>query len=270
MPLASTLQIGREIAEGLANAQERPVHRDVKPSNVMVTTNGHGSWDFGVAGENVESTPTDHTRTVSPVPTVHAGTPQYMAPEQASGQPVTTRADLFSLGVVLYECLTGTLPFSGTTTFDYMRHVMQSPPRRLDRVAPDTPADLVDLIESCLEKTPALRPESADAVVSELRQLSDSLTSTGGTIRTAREASQNRRWKIVAAAAAGIAALVIAWQTLWPTSVTNTTWQRRPFVTSPAAESNSRVSPDGQWISFISRAAASQMVQQLTRAKRGL
>ena len=160
LPLPQTLQLGREIAEGLANAHARGlVHRDVKPSNVMVTSHGHVKLlDFGIAGADVESTPKDATRTLSPHLTIHAGTPQYMAPEQAAGQPVTTRADLFSLGVVLYECLTGQLPFSGTTTFDYVRHVMQSAPRRLDRVAPETPADLVDLVDRCLEKTPADRP----------------------------------------------------------------------------------------------------------------
>ncbi len=84
---------------------------------------------------------------------------------------MTTRADLFSFGVLLYECLTGALPFSGSTTFDYVRHVMQSAPKRLDRVAPETPAVLVDLVERCLEKTPADRPESADEVVRQLRGL---------------------------------------------------------------------------------------------------
>jgi serine/threonine protein kinase len=128
LPLQQTLQLGREIAEGLGNAHARGlVHRDVKPSNVMVTPHGHVKLlDFGVAGADVESTPKDVTRTLSPQVTMHAGTPQYMAPEQATGQPITSRADLFSLGVVLYECLTGKLPFSGTTTFDYVRHVMQS------------------------------------------------------------------------------------------------------------------------------------------------
>ena len=115
LPLLQTLQIGREIAEGLANAHARGlVHRDVKPANVMVTPSGHVKLlDFGVAGADVESTPGDDTRTVPPQTTLHAGTPQYMAPEQAAGQPVTARADLFSLGVLLYECLTGSLPFSG-------------------------------------------------------------------------------------------------------------------------------------------------------------
>jgi serine/threonine protein kinase len=263
LPLARTLQIGREIAEGLANAHAGGlVHRDVKPANVMVTPSGHIKLlDFGVAGADVESLSADQTRTVSPQVTLHAGTPQYMAPEQAAGQPVTARADLFSLGVLLYECLTTSLPFSGTTTFDYVRHVMQSPPRRLDRIAPDTPADLVDLIEQCLEKTPASRPVSADVVVAQLRRLSEALASAGGSLRTAGQARSGRRWQIVAAVAIAAAALALGWRFVWPRGDTGeTTRQLRPFVTSAALESESQVSPDGQWVSFISTSAGTTQI----------
>ncbi len=255
LPLLHTLQFGREIAEGLANAHAHGlVHRDVKPSNVMVTPNGHVKLlDFGVAGADVSSTPSDHTRTQAPHLTVHAGTPHYMAPEQAAGQPVTARADLFSLGVVMYECLTGALPFSGTTTFDYVRNVMQSAPRRLDRVAPETPADLVDLIERCLEKTPADRPASADVIVTELRRLASALTSPDASIRTARQARSGRVWKIVAALAMATAVLAMGWRLFWPRASTDTPARRmRPLVTSAAQESGSRISPDGQWVSFLS------------------
>lgn len=258
LPLLKTLQLGREVAEGLANAHARGlVHRDVKPGNIMVTTHGHVKLlDFGVAGADVESTAKDETRTLSPQLTVHAGTPQYMAPEQAAGNPITARADLFSLGVVLYECLTGHLPFSGTTTFDYVRHVMQSPPKRLDKVAPDTPADLVDLIDRMLEKTPADRPESADAVVARLRQLEDSLTAPTGSIRTAQQVRASRRWKLAAFAALAVAAVASTWRIIWPAAESeNVPGQLRPFVTTSAVESGSRISPDGEWLSFLSKAA---------------
>ncbi len=263
LPLLQALQLGREIAEGLANAHERGlVHRDVKPSNVMVTTHGHVKLlDFGVAGADVESTPGDATRTLAPQITVHAGTPQYMAPEQAAGQPISTRADLFALGVVLYECLTGQLPFSGTTTFDYVRHVMQSPPRRLDRVAPDTPADLVDLIDRLLEKTPADRPASADAVVATLRELEDALTAPSGSLRTARQARAGRRWKRVAVGALVVAAIALSWRFIGPRSTpVDGPRQLRPFVTSAATEFDSRISPDAQWVSFISTAGGASRV----------
>lgn len=267
LPLRQTLQLGREIAEGLANAHARGlVHRDVKPSNVMVTTHGHVKLlDFGVAGVDVESTAKDVTRTLSPQLTVHAGTPQYMAPEQAAGRPITTRADLFSLGVLLYECLTGRLPFSGSTTFDYVRHVMQSPPKRLDRVAPETPADLVDLVDQLLEKQPADRPESADAVVRRLRQLEDALTAPGGPVRTAREARAGRRWKIAAAAAFAAAIIAAGWRYYDPELADAPTRQSRPFVTTSADEFNSQISPDGEWLSFISTAAGASriMVQRI-------
>ena len=239
LPLLQTLQFGREIAEGLANAHARGlVHRDVKPSNVMVASNGHVKLlDFGVAMPGVESMPGEQTRTMTPHVTVHAGTPLYMAPEQAAGQPVTTRADLFSLGVVLYECLTGALPFSGTTTFDYVRNMMQSAPRRLDRVAPETPADLVDLVERCLEKSPAARPDSADVVVAELRRLAAVLTSPEAFVHTARQARSGRTWRTVAAAALVIAVAAIGWQFLGPGGSSEAPLrQLRPFVTSSAQE----------------------------------
>ena len=256
-PLLQTLQIAREIVEGLAAAHARGlVHRDVKPANVMVMPNGHIKLlDFGVAGVEMETTPADDTRTHLPMATrLHAGTPHYMAPEQAAGQPITTRADLFSFGVLLYECLTGSLPFSGSTTFDYVRHVMQSAPKRLDRVAPDTPAVLVDLVERCLEKTPADRPESAGEIDRQLRALTDTLTSPGAAIRTAGQMRSGRRWKIVAAAAAVLAVAAAAWQFLAPGATAEPLPQYRPFVTTSAVESGSQISPDGGWISFISTA----------------
>ena len=262
-PLLQTLQFAREIAEGLASAHARGlVHRDVKPANVMVMPNGHVKLlDFGVAGMDVESLSGEDTRTQMPVPTrLHAGTPHYMAPEQAAGQAVTTRADLFSFGVLLYECLTGALPFSGSTTFDYVRHVMQSAPKRLDRVVPETPAVLVDLVERCLEKTPADRPESADEIVRQLRGLTDALTSPGTSVRTAGQARSGRRWKLVAAAAIGLAVIALAWQFAFRGNTPEPTWHHQSLVTTSALESGSRISPDSQWISFISTAAGSSRI----------
>ena len=262
-PLLQTLQFAREIAEGLASAHSRGlVHRDVKPANVMVMPNGHVKLlDFGVAGVDVESLSGEDTRTQLPLPTrLHAGTPHYMAPEQAAGHAVTTRADLFSFGVLLYECLTGALPFSGSTTFDYVRHVMQSAPKRLDRVAPETPAVLVDLVERCLEKTPADRPESADEIVRQLRGLTDALTSPGTSVRTAGQARSSRRWMIVAGVAAGLVTIAAMWQFAFRGPVVEPTWHHQSLVTTSALESGSQISPDGRWISFISTAAGTSRI----------
>jgi serine/threonine protein kinase len=262
-PLLQTLQFVREIAEGLASAHARGlVHRDVKPANVMVMPNGHVKLlDFGVAGVDVESLSGEDTRTQLPLPTrLHAGTPHYMAPEQAAGHAITTRADLFSFGVLLYECLTGALPFSGSTTFDYVRHVMQSAPKRLDRVAPETPAVLVDLVERCLEKTPADRPESADEIVRTLRGLTDALTSPGTSVRTAGQVRSGRRWMFVAAGALALAAIAVALQFAFRGDTTEPTWHHQSLVTTSALESGSRISPDSQWISFISTAGGTSRI----------
>ncbi|HEX5071318.1 MAG TPA: protein kinase [Vicinamibacterales bacterium] len=263
LPIVQVLQLGREIAEGLANAHARGlVHRDVKPGNVMVTPHGHVKLlDFGIAGADVESPSTNETRTLSPQLTLHTGTPQYMAPEQATGKPVTTRADLFSLGVLLYECVTGQLPFSGTTTFDYVRHVMQSAPRRLDRVAPETPAALADLIDHLLEKQPADRPASAEAVVSDLRSIQDALTAPTGGVSTVQQALARRRRRWVALAALAVAAGVVTWRWLAsrPSSA-DLLWQSRPFVTTSAIEFGSRVSPNADWLSFIATSGGTSRI----------
>lgn len=261
LPLGQVLQIGREIAEGLGEAHTRGlVHRDVKPSNVMVTASGHVKLlDFGVAVEDVSSTPADQTRSVTPNLTAHAGTPQYMAPEQAAGHPVTARADLFSLGVVLYESLTGALPFSGTSTFDYVRNMMQSAPRRLERLAPDTPAALVELVERCLEKSPGQRPDSVAAIVAELRALEDGVASSHGLLPTAQQVRSGRRWLMAAAATLVAVAAAAIW--LWPRPGADPPLrQMRPFITSAAQEAGSRISPDGQWISFLSTAGGTSRV----------
>ncbi len=266
-PLTQTLQFAREIAEGLAAAHRQGlVHRDIKPANVMITPSGHVKLlDFGVAGEDVESAAADRTRTVVPQFTSHGGTPHYMAPEQAAGQPVTARADLFSLGVLLFECLTGTLPFSGSSTYDYVRNVMQSTPRRLDRLAPETPASLVDLVEACLEKVPAERPESAETVVTALRRMSDTLTGTVENLRTIRDVRAGRRWKWLAGAAVAVAIGAVAWMWLEPAGPADVPRQRRPLLTSAADEMDSRISPAGEWVSFLSSSGGvtQVMVQQI-------
>src|SRR4030095_15942911 len=192
-----------------------------------------------------------NTKTSPDAPVGRGGTPQYMSPEQATGAPVTARADLFSLGVAIYECLAGRLPFEGSTDYDYVHHLIASTPKPLHQLATDAPHDLVQLVEQCLERTPAHRPESAALVARELRRIGGHLTAPTGRLESSRGARRRRRRFIPGAAALGViaAGAFAAWQWMQPRWLP--VGRDRPVTTSPGKEFGSQISPDGKWILFI-------------------
>jgi serine/threonine protein kinase/predicted ATPase len=164
-PIAEVLRIGREIALALAAAHARGlVHRDVKPANVWLEAPARRVklLDFGIARPQVED-----ARITNPGMVV--GTPMYMAPEQAQGQQVDGRADLFSLGCVLYQLLTGRPPFEGKTTFGVLSAVITQTPPPASQFNPAIPAPLTDLLARLLAKRPVDRPASAAVVAEELQ-----------------------------------------------------------------------------------------------------
>ncbi len=252
-PLTTTLQFAIEIAEGLANAHERGlVHRDLKPGNVMVTSHGHIKLlDFGLARLDATSPAIADTQTATQSTDARAGTPYYMAPEQAEGRPVTARADVFALGVVLFECVTGRLPFEGLNRDDYVTHLRVDAPKPLRKLAPSVPAALADLINRCLDKTPAHRPESARQVVPELRRVAGMV---GASAETAAMRARRRvqRWSLIAAGAALAVIGLFGWRWGRLPVVDAPDWRSRPFVTSSSEDARSRISPDRRWISYLS------------------
>ena len=157
------LEIAAEIARALSFAHEHGlVHRDVKPQNVLL--NGDGATkvtDFGIARAIDVETGMTQTGTV-------LGSSSYIAPEQASGQPVDPRTDVYSLGVVLYELLTGDVPFPGESFVAVaLKHVHEPPPSLLD-VRRDVPLRVVAAIDRALEKNPHDRFPTMDAFAGEL------------------------------------------------------------------------------------------------------
>jgi serine/threonine-protein kinase len=149
------------------------VHRDLKPSNIFVVSQGGGSsyvkvLDFGLAKQS--------TRTDGIAPATHVvGTPEFMSPEQVRAEAVTPRSDLYSVGVIAFEMLTGRLPFEGQTKLDRMRAHLNEPPPAPSSVESRVPTDLDALVLSLLAKDPAQRPASAKAARKELQRIGKAL-----------------------------------------------------------------------------------------------
>jgi TolB-like protein/tRNA A-37 threonylcarbamoyl transferase component Bud32/Tfp pilus assembly protein PilF len=179
-PVADAVRILREVADALAYAHGHGVvHRDVKPENVMLSGRHALVMDFGVAKAVSEATGRQSLTTIG----VALGTPTYMAPEQATADPhVDHRADIYALGVMAYELLTGRPPFTGNTPQQVIAaHVTQAPdPVTRHRAA--VPAPLAELVMRCLEKKPADRPQSAQQILDRFEELatpSGGMTPTG-------------------------------------------------------------------------------------------
>jgi eukaryotic-like serine/threonine-protein kinase len=165
LDLCEILRIGMQTASGLAAAHAQGlVHRDVKPSNVLLEKGVERSLltDFGLAraSDDASLTCTGH----------HLGTPQYMSPEQARGDAVDARSDLFSLGSVMYAMSTGRPPFRAETSYGVLRRITDAEPRPIREINPNIPEWLERLSQKLLAKSLAIRFQTADEVAELLKQ----------------------------------------------------------------------------------------------------
>ena len=161
------ISLGLQMAEALHYAHGKGVvHRDVKPSNIIVNPNGRIKiTDFGIA--HIE----DPTASMQTQAGEILGTPAYMSPEQVLGRPVDGRADLFSLGIILYEMTAGRRPFQGDSMPAVFRAVTQENPEPPDRVKPAVSPSLSGVIMKCLEKDPVKRFETGETLAHALGNL---------------------------------------------------------------------------------------------------
>ncbi len=195
-PVARLTYLFRQICEGLAAAHdEGVVHRDLKPQNIMVDAADHVYLtDFGLA-KNLGGTAMTELGAVM-------GTPAYMSPEQVRGEAVDKRADVYSLGVILYEMASGATPFSGGSVYEVMMRRLTTAPKPITDLNPSIPAYLRKIMERCLAVDPAARYQTAHEVLADLN------TTTFST--NVRFEVQRRRWIPLAAAACLVVALGVA------------------------------------------------------------
>jgi len=264
VPLPALLDWGMQMADALSAAHARGiVHRDIKPANLFVTSRGEIKvLDFGLA--KASSPPTAVIASTDANTEFHTnvgttlGTVNYMSPEQARGEEVDARTDLFSLGVVLYEMATGRQPFAGATSAVIFEAILNRDPPTPGRLNDAVPPELDAVVSKALEKDPRLRYQTASDLLADLARLKRDSSEGRSTAAAAVQARPRHRRQLLAfavAAAVLVVGLIAGWS-----------WQlRNAGSTAPAAEpkivrltanpperaiTGAALSPDGRYLAY--------------------
>jgi serine/threonine-protein kinase len=259
---AKALTIGEEICEGLAEAHKQGiVHRDLKPSNIIIDRVGSARiMDFGIARSMAVK-----SRTAAGV---MIGTPEYMSPEQVEGKEVDARSDIYSLGIILYEMLTGRVPFEGDTPFTVGVKQKSEIPKNPKELNPSIPDDLSGAILKCLEKDKSTRYQSAADLRAELERVEKGVPTTERVAPepitptrkpfTSKEITVKFQPKKLIIPALAVVAVIVAAIIFWPKKASNLD----PKLVAVAVFENKTGDPK---LDNIGSMAAERIMQGLTQ-----
>jgi eukaryotic-like serine/threonine-protein kinase len=275
IPLDQILEFGVQVADALEVAHTAGiVHRDLKPANLFVTKRGQAKiLDFGLAkvanlpvaeaqavGGSLPTLAVDGAHLTSPGSAV--GTVAYMSPEQARGEVLDARTDLFSFGTVLYEMATGRQPFTGNTSAIIFDAILNKPPTPPVRINPDLPAQLEGVISKCLEKDRSLRYQTASDLRADLQRFRRDTQSSKIAAVTAAPVpvpqTRSRKWMAPAAAIVAVAVIALltagyfgGWFTsAHPYSQAELKPQQLTANSSEDPVAVTSVSPDGKYLLY--------------------
>jgi Tol biopolymer transport system component/predicted Ser/Thr protein kinase len=264
LPIPEVLKIAAEIADALDKAHRQGItHRDLKPGNVMLTKSGAKVLDFGLAklkqAQQSVTTSTLPTRADVTATGTILGTVQYMSPEQLEGQEADARSDIFALGTIIYEMVTGKKVFQGRSQASLIAAIMHFDPPSLAAQQPLTPPMLDRVVRKCLEKDPENRWQTARDLLTELQWIGEGGTQIGVPAQVAAERRKPARlvqvWGVLATVLLVAAAATLTYVYFRPVTQPD---EIRFVVNVPPMPSPYQltVSPDGRWIAYVASTAS--------------
>ncbi len=245
--ISRSVAIGKDICEALAAAHKAGIlHRDLKPENIFLVDRAERHdfvkvLDFGIAKtiDSVSERSTHHTSPGSAM-----GTPEYMAPEQAAGQDVDARADIYSVGAILYEMLTGRAPHEGNNVMEVLTKKATVTPTSVRLLRPEVPAGLVSLVERSLSREPAERPQSMRLMADELTALLDDRESALNRRQGDRRNHEGRTALRSSIIVGAFALVLLGGLLLWPGArIKQPTANSEPLVVTPVVRKSVEAIP---------------------------